>query len=225
MAVAWRQDSSVYRRYMKELVSVYQQRSDIRAFTEILLSTVAIFVFGVFAIRPTLVTVAGLNGEINSKKETLAIMNTKIDNIIAAQQLYEANRGVIGLLQSSVPPQSDPLQYAAQIEQIATRSGVTLLNIALDIAPLLNVNEEELPLPPAQTLEEATAETPVVEKFIPVTISVEGEFPGIATFLADIENTRRPLLPLSLLVALQNTLEENSSTVVFTVAGKIPYLP
>ncbi len=48
MAARWGSDNQLYKRYIAELVNLYGTRSDIRAFTEVILSVVAIFVFGVF---------------------------------------------------------------------------------------------------------------------------------------------------------------------------------
>ena len=59
----------------------YEDREDIRVFIELLLTLVAVFVFSVFAIRPTLNTIGGLTQEISSKKETIDIMDKKIANI------------------------------------------------------------------------------------------------------------------------------------------------
>jgi len=217
MAVQWRANSQLYRKYIHELVNVYRERSDVRAFTEILLSVLAIFVFGSFAIRPTLVTITGLNVEINSKRDTLATMDAKIDNIIAAQQLYETNRDVINLLSTAVPEKATPLEYASQIETIAAARNVELISFTVDNAAIFG----DAPVATEQEL--AEGEEPIQEKSLPTSISVQGTYADIFGFQTDIERMRRPVKPEAFLLVLSNIEDEES--LLLTLSGEIPYLP
>src|SRR3989344_2584626 len=98
MAVRWRQDSGVYRKYLQNIVVLYQSRQDIQIFTEMLLSLGTIIIFGLFAIKPTLVTIAELITEQRAKNETIAIMDQKINNLVEAQTLFETEKDRLATL-------------------------------------------------------------------------------------------------------------------------------
>ncbi|MCK4588646.1 hypothetical protein KAT60_02400, partial [Candidatus Woesebacteria bacterium] len=88
MALGWRRGYLRYKSYFLNVIVVYKRRKDLRMFLEITLSLVTISFFAVFALKPTLLTIAELTKEIKTKEETVAKMDEKIQNLERGQQIY-----------------------------------------------------------------------------------------------------------------------------------------
>src|SRR5690348_2925170 len=76
-----------YQKYLLDIMTIYKQRGDLQAYLEILLSIVAVGVFAVFAIKPTLVTIGGLITKNQTLQKTSNDLDTKIKNLGIAQTL------------------------------------------------------------------------------------------------------------------------------------------
>jgi len=63
----------------------YNEKPALRAYMELFLTLLAISLFGLFAIRPTVKTIGNLIKEIEAKNETLKIMDEKINNLNIAK--------------------------------------------------------------------------------------------------------------------------------------------
>src|SRR3972149_11044320 len=100
MNPGWRNNYLRYKSYFLNVVGSYRERADIRVYLEILLSLVTVSIFSIFALRPTLLTIAHLTREIQSKQQTLKTMEDKIGNLGQAQSLYDRERAKIALLES-----------------------------------------------------------------------------------------------------------------------------
>ena len=81
MNQSWRREYLRYKSYFLNVMGRYKERADVKVYLEILLSLATISVFAIFALRPTILTIAGLLKEIETKKETLAKMDEKISNL------------------------------------------------------------------------------------------------------------------------------------------------
>lgn len=197
----------LYRKYIAALATAYRDRSDIRMFIEMLLTSAAIFMFSIFAIRPTLVTIGGLTTEISEKHETIATMDTKIANIIAAQDLYTQNATRLSLLDTAVPAAPTVAEYIKQIEQVATTHSVEVFSLTTSNIPI---------------------STPVgtenTEQKIVFNITFTGEYPGLLATLKDLENLRRPLMPTTTSLSLDESSDAGAK-IYLSVVGDIPYWP
>lgn len=101
-------------------------------FLEIILSLAAISFFSIFAIRPTFLTIAELLKEINTKKETAAIMDTKIKSLQTAQEILNQESIRIPIIDLSVPKSPQPQIFVRQIEGAASTAKVKVLGIRVD---------------------------------------------------------------------------------------------
>src|SRR3989304_278866 len=102
MNPGWRGNYLRYKSYFLNVVGQYRERADIKAYIEILLSLATISIFAVFALRPTLLTIAELIKEIDTKKQTLIKMEDKIENLSSAHTLYDRERSRINILLTSI---------------------------------------------------------------------------------------------------------------------------
>lgn len=204
MAVKWQQNYQVYRKYIQSIATLYQERSDLRAFTEILLSVFTITIFTLFAIRPTLVTIAGLNSDIRTKNETIAQLDQKIESLVAAQALYEENRTSIALLSSAVPSAPEPETTIRQVESIASQTGLQLSGLTVGTVDLTKTSMQEL-------------------ETVPFSVSGTGGYRAMLTFLQQVEKMRRPFAESQMTMALSGD-SSDLNQLTLTIKGVLPFL-
>lgn len=206
---------------MYNLVLLYKNRQDIKMFLEILLSLLTVAGFGIFAIRPTVVTIANLITEIKSKQEIAQLLDTKINNLATAQQLYEQNRDTITLFETSIPNKPTPENYIGQLEAIVSKNSLTLENMSLEDLPLVGsvgapiekVEEEGKPTP-RKIPSDATEMT--------ISVGVSGTYQDLVAFLKDLESHRRPILIDS--TSFDSIVAESDEKIVLTIKGRLAYI-
>jgi hypothetical protein len=142
--------------------------------------------FVIFAIRPTVITIASLVGDINAKEIQQTQLKTKINQIIKAQDLYSQVQEKYSLISQSLPDGPSYYQAANQISGAASISSISVndLNFILsnpDTALLGHLNSYSIP------------------------INLSASFPQTVTVLDDLLQNRRllkiPLISFSLLKA------------------------
>lgn len=202
-------NTQLYRKYIAQLATTYQNRSDIRMFIEMLLTSAAVFMFSVFAIRPTLVTIGGLTTEISGKRETISTMDTKIANLITAQDLFTQNSGKIALLDTAIPAEPTIGSYVRQIEVISTAHSVAIFNMSTGNIPIDVISGG------------ASGEA---EQKISFNVTFNGTYSNLLATLKDLENLRRPVLVLTSALSIDES-STNSSQLYLSVSGDIPYWP
>ena len=204
MALGWRKDYLRYRSYYLNILNLYKKREDLRMFLEIILSLSTISFFSIFALRPTFLTIAVLLKEINTKKETIIKMDTKIRNLQTAQNILSQESLRIPILELSIPQSPQPQNFVHQIEGIASSTEVEVLGIRVDETSLkgdVPVNDQEM---------------------VGFSVSTAGSFQNLFSFLKNLENLRSPVKIDVLGISLAKKEQGNILTLVVT--GKVPYL-
>lgn len=217
MALGWRKEYLRYREFFMNIVALYKKRWDLRAFLEILLSLGTVSFFIVFALKPTVLTIAELYKEIQTKKETVAKLDEKIKNLTIAQQVWARDEAKISLSKTSVPSSPVPESYVRQIEGLAAQNGISLLGISVGEVTLVGETKE--------TAAEETDLAPLPEDASAVTfsVSITGAYQQLFSFLAGLENLRRPLK----IDAVSITSSENEEGIIkqiLLVSGRVPFL-
>jgi len=202
-------NTQLYRKYIAQLATTYRDRSDIRMFIEMLLTSAAVFLFSVFAIRPTLITIGGLTTEISEKKETISTMDTKIANLLEAQDLFTQNSEKIALLDTAVPAEPTIGSYMKQIEVISSAHGVTIFTMTTGNIPI------------DVTVGEGSGNA---EQKLPLSVTFNGTYSNLLATLKDLENLRRPLLVSTSALSIDES-NTDSSQLYLSVSGDIPYWP
>jgi len=175
-------------------------------FTEFLLTALAIFVFAVFAIRPTLITIGALTSEISEKEDTVQKLETKINNLILAQENFTRETARLNLLSTAVPIEPEIASYVKQIESIAATHSVEVYGFTTGAAPI------------AITPDQSDSELQVH-----VTITFTGTYANLVATLKDLENLRRPIQLSSGGLSVD---ESTGSTIIYlTATGEIPFFP
>jgi Tfp pilus assembly protein PilO len=215
MALGWRKDYLRYRSYYLNIVNIYKQRQDLKAFLELILTLAAVSFFALFALKPTILTIIELLKEIDAKEKTVEQMNTKIQNLQQAQTLYIQEEARISLLETAIPGNPAPDLFVRQIEGLATSYPVNLLGITIGEVTLLG--EEKI-----QKSKKGLQPLPEESKGISFSISIAGGYQGLVNFLSALEDMRRPV-KIDALNIISPQVEETQN-LVLVVTGRTPYL-
>ncbi|MFZ5932484.1 MAG: hypothetical protein ACOYT7_00120 [Patescibacteria group bacterium] len=214
MALGWRKEYLRYKEFFLNILAVYKQKEDLKMFLEILLSLATISFFAVFALRPTLVTIAALVKEVKSKEEIVAKLDTKIQNLQTAQSILESEITRIPIIEDSVPSSAFPETFVRQLEGLATKNGVSLLGISISQITLVGEVKEQK--------EEGITPLPEGAFAMPFSVSVAGDFVKLSSFLNDLEKIRRPISIDTTGITVSET--EEGKVLVILVSGRVPYV-
>lgn len=223
MNPGWRKNYLRYKTYFLNVVARSKERADIRAYLELLLSLATISVFSIFALRPTILTIAQLIKEIETKKETLAQMEGKIQNISKAQSLYDRERVKINLISQAVPVRPNPEIFTRQIQGLSQTNQTSILGVSTEEALILGQDKPNLNRETEVTEEKDKPVTGADELKFSFQNSVDLEqYRSISNFLVEFEKLRLPAKIDSLSLGSSQTKEEKSLTLI--VEGSLPYL-
>lgn len=220
MASSWSQNYELYKRYTRNLAAMYQKKQEVRAFVELLLSLSAITVFGVFAIRPTIVTILDLNNQISGKEETIKLMDTKIQALAEAQEIYTRNVNTLPLIDIGVPPKPSPEIFIRQVEGLASKHSLFILDMNTKNVPILSATSSS---PPSD--EEAVSTDPYPEsgESFQFQITAIGSYAGVHAFLNDFEFLKRAMFED--VVSIRLAQGELPGELTISLVGRLPYLP
>jgi Tfp pilus assembly protein PilO len=215
MAVGWRANYLRYKSYFLDVIGHYQKRDDIKMFLELMLSLAAVSIFGIFAIRPTLIAIAELLKEIEGKKQVLAVMNEKIENLNQAQAIYGEEKANIDLLKVAIPKKGEPDVLVRQFEGVASQNPVSILSLGLGEVNILGESEAVDP----------TRANPLPEgaEGLSFTISSSSDYPLLASFVQALERLRRPYKLDNLYINTAVSAEAGKQ-LILVINARSPYL-
>ena len=215
MALGWRKNYLRYRSFFLDIYRVYYQRPDLKIYLELLLSLAVVSFFGVFALRPTVLTILELISQNRAKEETLNKMDEKIQNLNTAVSLFNQEAVKIALLETAVPETAAPDNFVRQFEGLTKRHNVNILGLA--IGEVILLGSKEKPKRRGSDLEELPQDAGELS----FSFSVSGDFATLNNLLADLNNMRRPVKIDS---AIYNSSEtESGNILVLIVSGRTPY--
>lgn len=219
----WKNDYARYKSYFTHITSQYRQRNDLKAYLEIVLSLITISIFSIFALRPTLLTIAQLLKDIETKKQTVMILDEKIANLARAQTLYQEYKNQITLLRSAIPDTTEPDHVLRQIESLAETHQVTLSSATMTKGLLFGVD-----VPVVVNTETTTTETvePEIQQGTPFTITLETDvsaYAQITAFIQDLERLRKPFVIQGIRIRQNKNNPEESTKLILFIDGEVPY--
>ncbi len=189
-----------YQKYVLNIMALYKQRPDLKAYLELLLSIGTVAILTIFAIKPTLVTIADLFTKIKSEQDTSNEMDLKIKNLGIAQTIYTQNQAKISLLSQAVPETSEVASYVRQTEGVIKKENLSPVTISVDTVKLTEATNSGL---------------------INVTTSVSGAYSGFVNFIKDIEALRRPSFISKL--DLVSITDQGKRSLNLTTTTQVPY--
>jgi hypothetical protein len=214
MATGWRTQYFRYKDLFLNVVALYKQRRDLRAFLELVLSLSTIIIFVVFALKPTAVTIISLYSQIRNKQDALNSLNQKVSNLQTANNVFNQNKGFIPDIDAAVFTNPEPDTTSKQILGLASKNSVSLLGVSVGQIMLIGKS--------AASKDSSTKPLPGNALSMPVSISVKGSYLGLLAFIKDLETLRIPVKIDSLTINSSQT--EGGSVIVGTITARIPYL-
>lgn len=215
MAVGWREQYSRYRGYFLNIVNLYKQRADLRAFIEVIFSIATITIFLIFALKPTALTIIALIGQINEKKVTIAGLDQKISDLVKASNLYNQNQNSIQLVDTAVSISPQPDTFSKQMQALAAKYSVKIVGLSIGEVTLVGANKNFKPRSTLKALPEDSLE-------MPVSLNLQGDYPNLLAFLKDFENLR--IITKIDQAGISSSLSSGQTIVVELISGRVPYL-
>ena len=215
MTTGWRGQYFRYKDFFLNIVALYKQRKDLRAFLELILSLSTVIIFVVFALKPTAITIVSLNNQIKNKRATLVTLKQKISDLKSASSVFDQNQALIPDVEDAVFSKPEPDTISKQILGLALKDQVSILGASVGQVVIIGKNvvskssTEFKPLP-----ENAFA--------MPLSISAKGTYSELLTFIRDVENSRIPIKVDSLMINASQTQDGN--TIVGIITARVPYI-
>lgn len=185
MPYNYRTELAKYRKYYQSLEPLASKPSS-RTYTTIVFSFLAVSLFGWYAIRPTLQTILFLRREITDKTELNKKMEDKISALIEAQAYYQEIEPLLPFVDQALPVRPDAVPVVVQLRNLASISGVLITTLQIPTVPLLGTNTEE-------TKSSSRGVAPIKESPFSVSVTVQGIYPAVHSFLDGIVTMRRIL--------------------------------
>jgi Tfp pilus assembly protein PilO len=216
MAATWKKNYSKYRSFVVSNLSHYRQRNDLKAYLELFLSLATIAIFSIFALRPTLLTIAKLVKEIEVNKSTIETMSTKISNLRKVQNLYNQEKDNIDILNSALPDNPKPDTFIRHVEGVSEKASVTTSSMSLGETTLLSLADKEVAIPNQDFF-------PVGVNSFNYSISSSSSYTQLFDFLTLLENIRRPIYIAS--IVMHPASKESPGSIVININGAVPFVP
>jgi len=175
--------------------------------------TAAIFLTAflvIFAIKPAVITIAGLLGEIKAEEKAIKKLQQKIDQIITAQIAYTQVYDQLALIDQALPenPQFAPLIQQIEAQRILTNLELTDLNYSSIV--LTGKSEQK-------TEKESNPQE------INFSASMQGHYPDFKNFLKENFNYRRIIHINSLDIQQPQSQQEEINSLIISLKGTAFY--
>lgn len=195
MIPVWRKNYQRYKSYFSSIISKYKNRDDIKNYIEIVLSLITVAIFSLFALRPTLLTIAELLKQIDQNSKLIQEMDKKIQNITRAQVLNDRERTKIEMLSKLIPNGINSEIVIKQIEELSKKNEVSISSINIEAGSILGSITQTVSKESAQLILPQTATNNVhyFEVKIAALSSVSG-YQNLLGFVSDMEKQRLPII-------------------------------
>ena len=215
MALGWRGSYIRYRGFFLNIVNLYKQRADLRAFLEVILSITTITIFLVFALKPTALTIIALTGQIKEKKATIVNLDKKISDLQKAQTTFTQNQAAISNLNTAISIRPAPELISKQIMGLAAKDSVNVLSFSIN--PMV-LEGQDTPIKKSKELKPF----PEDAHDMGITIGAQGEYTNLLSFVNDLENLRIETKVDTFGIGV--TKVKDQTNIVIQITGRIPYL-
>lgn len=175
----------------------------IKTYGSVIFTILALIVFIIFAIKPTLETIAVLQKELSLQKDTLSQATQKSEDLAQARKNYQQiDQNIKVKIQTAIPQNVNIATLIRSLEgaTLATQASVS----ALQFQPI--------------TLQKQTSIVNLKE--LNFTFNVEGSFETIKTILDNLSSTERSIS----LDGISFSKIEGGNTILMSVSGKGYYL-
>jgi len=213
MKYNYKQQYLRYQGYFTRLKKIYENRPDIRAYIGILLTLLTVSFFAIFAIKPTLSTIASLSSQIKTQQEILAKLQKKVNDLQTAQNTWIALQNEIPLIKQAIPPKPDPAEFLRQIEMVSLKENTKLESVEMENIPLFGSSSNIISTATQEKLPENV-------KSLNFSLSISGSYTQLRDFLSDLYQLRQPVLIDSFTFSSSGGRPDEIS---LDITGTVPY--
>jgi Tfp pilus assembly protein PilO len=200
-------------RYSQDLRRYYRLPS-VQVSLTLVLSLFVATIFIVFALRPTITTIATLNKTITESEKMLKQLDTKVKALQVAASQLEQVKTFLPKVNVSIPnngAQYSPLTLS--VEALALNTGIQLESETL--GPTLLFSRILSPFTPNKNQ---------VVIALPVSVRVVGSYPAVNSFLTQLLTMERILSIDSATIAREAATKTENAGVSLNVSGSAYYL-
>jgi Tfp pilus assembly protein PilO len=189
-----------YAKYLAFMPDLKQERT--KKFTTIVLTLVASIILGLFAVSPTLSTIANLQKQINDNLFVNQKFQQKISDLTTLQQKYADVQKDLSIVTDAVPTSAQVPLLIAQIQTVAKDSNIKLGHF--------------------QTFEIDFSKEKAANKnysSFDFGLSAEGTYQQITDFLNNIVNFQRIITVTDISISKINNADNTSSALQLNIKG------
>lgn len=154
---------------------------------------------GIFAINPTLTTIAELKRKLEDSEFINESLTKKVSNLSSLNTQYDNLSGVWSIVSDAVPNNPQAVKLLGQIQSIANESGVSITDLQSATVEISKVSRKK-PIPKQSSFE--------------FTVSAEGQKENLASFVNIMANFNR-------LVAIEEINYTNIENEAVTIKGRV----
>jgi Tfp pilus assembly protein PilO len=178
------------------------------------MSLILLIVLLMLALRPTLITISNLLGQIKQQTEIAKQLDDKITQVQQAISEFNSISDKLELINGALPSTSDWNSLADSLNNLASSSGVSVLSVVVDKIPLA---PDEILSGPGQSYKSQLPQGVLPVRF---TVSAGGEYTQMRQFITSLESMRRVLLLTTVSIDVNK-----DGVLVLTVSGEAGYIP
>lgn len=160
-----------YREYLKLLPNMRQEST--RTFFTLALTFSALSFFGIFAINPTLTTIADLQKQLSDNRQVDQQLKTKINNLSSLEQQYNQLGLDLNNIYNAVPQSPSAPLLSAQIAAISNKNNLTITAYSVSAVQL------------------AAKQTSTKVQSFTFTMQLEGNYNDMLNFTAELAKISR----------------------------------
>lgn len=216
MESSWKKNYIRYKTVLLGTLDQYQRKADVKVYIEIILSLITVSIFSIFALRPTLITIAQLIKDVDAKKEVLSKMENKLAQLETAQVAYDRDKERLDQLLVAIPYTPSPNVFIRQVEAVSSQtakarslsvSEAAILGIST-VSPKSNDQLMTFPENVITTDVGMSAQTPL------------SSYSAVYEFFKEIENLRTAVKVDTFSVTLEES-EEGEKLIIVTINGRL----
>lgn len=132
-------------KYLQHIPDFKQKKT--QDITTIVLTLIALSLFGIFAINPTVSTITELRRELVDNESVVESMSTKIRSLNTLQTEYNTISPDLPLLEAALPAQPQAPALTGQLQALGEQNGVQVIRIQVETIPLIGKGKDQKPSP------------------------------------------------------------------------------
>lgn len=214
--INFRNQYSQYNRYFTQIKDTIKTKPFVRESLQFLLSLFTISFLIVFALRPTINTIAELLAKTTAQRDVSTKLDTKIQALVQAKQVWDQEQQRLSLVNQALSDKPQPDVFLQQVEGLSA-----IHNVAINGFSVENVVLAGKDLRADQKLA-TDAKTDIKgTKSAKYSFTIFGKYTDIKTFLKELEELRLKIRIETYSLGVNTTTVEQS--ILLKVTGTVPY--